>query len=242
VAADWWNDEYVAARVEVDRMSAVDLIVPVKSLARAKTRLRGAADEGVGDPVAHSRLSLALARDTIAAARSARGVHEVIAITSDPEVTSVLTTDGVQVLADRPEAGLNAALRFGSEVLLARNPGRPIGALQADLPALRPDELADALAHARLILDAGTAPRAFCADAHGEGTTLLVAAAGVPLAPRFGPGSAEAHERAGALRLRGEWPGLRQDVDTPEDLRRAVELGLGPATLAALRTTARPRR
>lgn len=222
-------------------MPAPDLIVPVKSLARAKTRLLGAADEGVGDPAAHARLSLALARDTIAAARSARGVHDVIAVTSDPEVGAVLAADGVAVLTDRPERGLNAALSFGAEVLLARNPNRPVGALQADLPALRAGELADALAHARIALAAGTAPRAFCADAEGTGTTLLVCAPGVPLAPRFGVGSAEAHERGGALRLRGEWPGLRRDVDTPDDLRLAAELGLGPATRAALRHTASQR-
>lgn len=219
-------------------MPAPDLIVPVKSLARAKSRLLGAADEGVGDPAAHARLSLALARDTIAAARSARGVHDVIAVTSDPEVSAVLAADGVAVLTDRPERGLNAALSFGAEVLLARHPNRPVGALQADLPALRPDELADALAHARIALAGGTAPRAFCADAEGTGTTLLVCAPGVPLAPRFGVGSAEAHERGGALRLRGEWPGLRRDVDTPDDLRLAAELGLGPATREALRHTA----
>jgi 2-phospho-L-lactate guanylyltransferase len=234
-----WNDEGVTGRVEVGRVPPVDLVVPVKSLARAKTRLRGAADDGIGDPMAHARLSLALAMDTIAAARSARGVHDVIAITSDPEVASALRADGVRVLADHPERGLNAALTFGAEVLLAQDPARPVGALQADLPALRSEELADALAHARIAMAAGSVPRAFCSDAQGSGTTLLVCAPGVPLAPRFGVGSAEAHERAGALRLRGDWPGLRQDVDTAADLRRAAELGLGPATLAALRSTAK---
>nr|MBA3575888.1 2-phospho-L-lactate guanylyltransferase [Pseudonocardiales bacterium] len=44
----------------------VDLLVPVKPLHRAKTRLRGAADGGAGDPRAHARLALALARDTLA--------------------------------------------------------------------------------------------------------------------------------------------------------------------------------
>lgn len=219
----------------------MSLVVPVKSLARAKTRLRGAADGGLGDPGAHARLSLALARDTVAAARAARGVREVIVVTSDREVATTMVADRLAVLADRPERGLNAALRLAAESLLGADPGRSVAALQADLPALRPDELAAALALARIAFDSGSAPRAFCADAEGEGTTLLVAAPGVPLAPRFGPGSARAHERAGALRLRGDWPGLRRDVDTPDDLRRAAELGLGSATSAALRETARLR-
>ena len=112
--------------------------------------------------------------------------------------------------------------------------------LQADLPALRTAELADALAQALSAFRVGSAQRAFCADTQGEGTTLLVASAEVELAPRFGIRSATAHERTGALRLVGDWPGLRCDVDRPEDLRRATEIGLGPATVAALRKTARP--
>jgi 2-phospho-L-lactate guanylyltransferase len=34
--------------------------------------------------------------------------------------------------------------------------------------------------------------------------------------------------------LPGDWPGLRRDVDTRADLRRASQLGLGPATRDAL--------
>ena len=47
----------------------MDLVVPVKPLYAAKSRLRGAADRGVGDPDAHAALALALAHDTVAAVR-----------------------------------------------------------------------------------------------------------------------------------------------------------------------------
>ncbi len=76
--------------------------------------------------------------------------------------------------------------------------------------------------------------RAFVADAEGTGTTLLVAAPGVTLDPRFGGGSAARHAASGAAALDGEWPGLRRDVDTPADLAAALALGVGPATRAAL--------
>lgn len=216
----------------------VDLLVPIKSLSRAKTRLRGAADNGIGDPRAHELLTIALARDTVAAAITAEQVRQVIVITSDPEVTEVLGADGAAVLADRPEHDLNGALRHGAATLRARpRPPGPIGVLQADLPALRPAELANALTQALSAFRTGLVQRAFCADAQEQGTTLLLVAPLVELAPRFGIGSAAAHERAGALRLAGHWPGLRRDVDLPEDLRRAAEIGLGPATVATLRTT-----
>ena len=60
--------------------------------------------------------------------------------------------------------------------------------------------------------------------------TLLVAAPGAALRPFFGPGSALAHRAADAVALDGAWPGLRADVDTPDDLHRVRSLGCGPAT------------
>jgi 2-phospho-L-lactate guanylyltransferase len=76
--------------------------------------------------------------------------------------------------------------------------------------------------------------RAFVADATGTGTTLLAAAPGVELAPAYGPRSRQSHLASGAAELPGA-PGLRLDVDTPEDLQAAVRLGLGAATAAVVR-------
>ena len=209
-------------------MGAVDLVVPVKRLDAAKTRLRGAADRGAGDPGAHTRLALALAHDTVAAARSASRVRSVLLVSSDPVVAAEFAAIGVEVVPDGPVPGLNPAYAHGAALLRARDPRSAVGALQADLPALTPRELDAALAAA-----AGR-PRAFVADADGTGTVLLVAAPGVALDPRFGAGSAARHAASGAVALAGDWPGLRRDVDTPADLREATALGLGTATAALL--------
>jgi 2-phospho-L-lactate guanylyltransferase len=40
---------------------------------------------------------------------------------------------------------------------------------------------------------------------------------------------------SGAVAMTGDWPGLRQDVDTPADLRTVLALGAGPHTSALLR-------
>jgi len=114
-------------------------------------------------------------------------------------------------------------------VLRAADPATPVGALQADLPALRPEEL-DCAVRTGL----ATGARAFCTDRTGTGTTLLLAPPGQPLEPRFGPGSAAAHRATGAWELPGCWPGLRCDVDTAADLAVARDLGLGRFTRAAL--------
>ncbi|PSL58275.1 2-phospho-L-lactate guanylyltransferase [Saccharothrix carnea] len=193
----------------------VDLVVPVKALERAKSRL-------VGHRLDRPALALAFALDTIAAALPA--VRRVLAVTSDPSVAAELRGLGVES-APGPE-GLNESLRFGFRLLRARDAGSVIGALQADLPALRTADLAAALATAR--------GRAFCPDRQGTGTTLLLSSPGGDLAPAFGVGSAAAHTASGAAPLLGPWPSLRHDVDTAEDLRLAADLGLGPRTAATV--------
>lgn len=218
---------------------AVDLIIPVKPLAAAKSRLRGAADGGVGAPTAHALLALALAHDTVAAARSATLVRRLLIVSSDPVVAAEFAAEGVEVVPDGPVPGLNAAYLRGAAVLTSRGFGTAVGALQADLPALRAVELDEAVAAALAVFAGLPTRRAFCADAEGTGTTLLLAAPGTALAPRFGVGSAVRHLGQGAHPLDGGWPGLRRDVDTSADLGQAVELGVGAHTAAVLAPTPR---
>jgi 2-phospho-L-lactate/phosphoenolpyruvate guanylyltransferase len=206
---------------------SVDLVITVKTLDRAKSRLLGAADGGLGDRVAHEALALALVRDTAAAAAATPNVRRVLVVTSDPTVSATLTADGIATTPDLPDRGLNAAVAHGAELLLLDDPTATVGALQSDLPALRTEDLAKALAEA-------DGHRGFCADRQGTGTTLLVAAAGGPLDPRFGPGSAGAHTGSGAVLIGTELPSLRCDVDTAEDLALACALGVGRHTAAVV--------
>jgi 2-phospho-L-lactate guanylyltransferase len=194
----------------------VDLIVPVKRLDRAKSRLRGVVDE-------HAGLVLALLLDTVTAAAGTPGVRRVLVVCEDDRVPAALRGTGIDHIDRRGLPGLNPALRFGADLLRTADPGGVVGALQADLPALRAAELAEALAEA-------DGRRAFCADRPGTGTTLLLSAPGRPLDPRFGAGSAHAHESSGALPIAAALPTLRCDVDTAEDLGVATELGLGART------------
>jgi len=191
------------------------LLVPLKSLPRAKTRLRGAV-AGVG----HDRLVLALALSTVRAAQRAAGVDEVVVVTGDARLRRELALPGVRLADDPadPADPLNAAIRQAAADL---GPDRAVAVLTGDVPALRPAELAEALALADV-------QRCFVPDRPGSGTVLLAAPAGLPLGPHFGPGSAAAHARSGAKRLDGAWPSLRCDVDTAADLAEAVRLGWRP--------------
>ena len=162
-------------------------------------------------------------------------MRRLLVVSSDPVVAAELAAVGVEVVPDGPAAGLNAALRARRRAAAQRaTRTRAVGALQADLPALRPAELRRARsARAAAAVRRRRAPRAFCADAAGTGTTLLLAAPGTPLRPALrGRLGAPAPRVRGASRCVGDWPGLRRDVDTGDDLRAAAELGLGAHTRA----------
>jgi 2-phospho-L-lactate guanylyltransferase len=195
------------------------VLLPVKVLAHAKSRLAGLAGPR------RAELALALACDTAAAVLGCDAAARVIAVTDDEAAGAVLAALGALVLADEPRDGLNAALRHGAAHAAARWPGSGTAALSADLPALRPSEIG------RALRAAAAWPSAFVPDAAGDGTTLYTAAPGVAFRPAFGLGSRARHAAGGAAELAlADVPGLRTDVDTPADLRRAASLGLGPRT------------
>nr|WP_239648063.1 2-phospho-L-lactate guanylyltransferase [Nocardiopsis ganjiahuensis] len=195
------------------------LIVPVKHLGLAKTRLARAAGDRRED------LALAIACDTVAAARSCAATGAVFAVTEDPRARAELSRLGAVVIGGEPGGGLNPALEHGARVAAARLPGSGVCALSADLPALRPAELE------RVLAAASAHGRSFLPDSPGVGTTLLAAAPGQRLAPAFEGASRARHLAGGARELLV--PGVesvRRDVDTPEDLAAAAVLGVGPRT------------
>lgn len=208
------------------------LVLPVKRLPVAKTRL--------GPPYDDHRATLALsfALDTTLAALACPLVAAVQVVTDDPEAALALSAIGAEVTGDDPDAGLNPALEHGAELAARHRPGTSVGTLAADLPALRPAELAVALRNA-----AGHR-RSFVRDAEGSGTTLLLARVAGDLRPMFGPGSASRHAGSGGHEIAADaLPSLRRDVDTAADLDAALLLGVGPWTARALARagTSRPR-
>lgn len=198
------------------------IVVPVKRLASAKTRLRV-------DPDVRIELALAMAADTVRAALACRLTEVVIAVSDDPEATPVLRALGAVVVPDQPDAGLNPALQHGVTVPEVP-PGVGVAAIAADLPALQPDELADLLAAS------SRAGVVVVADAAGEGTTLLAATGVDRFRPEFGPDSRARHVAGGAVDLSDiAGPSLRCDVDTLADLAKAQLIGLGTESSRVVR-------
>ncbi|WP_040811161.1 2-phospho-L-lactate guanylyltransferase [Nocardia concava] len=219
---------------------SVHAVIAVKNLELAKSRLADRLPAEV-----RPRLVLAMLADTVTAALATRGIASLMVVTPDPTVSALVRELGAAV---HPEpvrvppntSGLNAALSAGAAAIQRTHGPVDLLALQADLPALRSSELCDVLA--------GTGHhRSVVADHEGSGTVALLVRRGesasntadsvsnTALNPLFGPDSARRHISDGAVELLGDWPGLRQDVDTAADLERAAALGVGKATSSLLR-------
>ena len=199
------------------------LVIPLKPLTRAKSRLADTAAHGL-----RPGLALAFAQDTVAAALACPAVGDVAVVTDDALAGRELAALGARIVPDEPRGGLNAALSHAAAVVRSTRPESALAALNADLPALRPLELA------RVLEAAAEFPRAFLADAAAIGTTLLAARADAELRPAFGADSRARHRTSGAAELPlTDVDSVRQDVDTGDDLRVALALGVGPRTAAA---------
>jgi len=202
----------------------IGLVIAVKRLTAAKTRLAP-----LFSTANREHIVLAMLVDTIHAASAVTALQSVTVVTPDRTAAAAAERLGALVLTDPTPEGhrdpLNNAL-LAADAMVRRRTAN-IVVLQGDLPALRAEELAEAIAAAR------GRPRSFVADRHGTGTSALMSF-GVALDPSFGADSAERHRRSGAIELTGAWPGLRCDIDTPEDLIAAQVLGIGSATAHAI--------
>ncbi|MFN3601289.1 MAG: 2-phospho-L-lactate guanylyltransferase [Dietzia sp.] len=207
------------------------IIVPVKALDRAKSRLARAL------PASGRRaLVLAMATDVLRTCAATPGVSRVRVVTSDPDVAALARRLRVEIVPEPVGASelsdgdpLNAALTEA----IAGVPG-PVGVVTADLPELRAPQLA------RVLAAAAVHPHSMVPDHRGAGTTMAFwTGPAVARIPRFGPDSAARHlSEGGAVPLGEADPSgaAGRDVDTPEDVLALTERDVGEATAAVLRT------
>jgi 2-phospho-L-lactate/phosphoenolpyruvate guanylyltransferase len=220
------------------------VLLPVKVLARAKSRLAVLAGER------RRELALALASDTVIAAAACPEVARVVVITSDPEAGAVLAALGAVIVPDEP-ADLRAGLVTLEGALVPGAVLEPAGLLEPAGVTGGPDGLGAqeglnaALRHgaavaarrwpgtglAALTADlpalgpaelavalraAAAAPgrAAFVPDAAYVGTTLYAVAPGGEFRPLFGGASRARHAASGATEV---------DLADTAGLRRDVD-------------------
>lgn len=205
------------------------IVVPVKALDRAKSRLDPALPS-----TGRKALVLAMATDVLRACLATPGVGRVRVVSAaDPLVRDLAARVGAEFVPDPPPATrphvdpLNAALTAA----LADVPG-PVGVVAADLPELRPHHLA------RILASAERHPHSTVADHRGAGTTMAFWT-GAPDSRvcRFGPDSAARFRAGGAVTVgvAADLAAASRDVDIPADLATLSARDVGAATAGALR-------
>lgn len=204
------------------------VLVPLKSLKRAKSRLALPA-------AARVELVLAMAGDVVEAALACQQVDLVAVVADAADGLEPLQRLGAALLVDPAARGLNGALRQAAAIVAARDGAYGIASLVGDVAAVRPDQLSRVLAATAI---EGTA---FVADAAGRGTTLVAARRWVGFLPEYGPQSRRRHVDAGFTELLlPDLDELRLDVDTVTDLQALQRLTPGPRTRTVLAALAAP--
>ena len=124
----------------------IGLVIAVKRLTAAKTRLAPVFSAATREAVV-----LAMMVDTIRAALAVPALQTVTVVTPDQVAADAAVELGAQALTDPTPDGhrnpLNNAIAAAEAVVRESTPN--IVALQGDLPALQPQELAEAISAAR---------------------------------------------------------------------------------------------
>ena len=192
-------------------------IVPIRSWVTGKSRL------GLDD-ADRASLGRAFALDVIDVLLGSPVIDLVVVVTSDDHVREAV--EGCEVVDD-PDRGLNHAVTQGCAHALARGRSRVV-VVPSDLPCLTVSALAD------VVRTSEGHDHAFCPDAEGDGTSLVVSRDPSSLFTSYGAGSAAAHGASGLIPLLEAPAEVRRDVDTLAHLREAESLGVGRRTAAVI--------
>jgi len=204
-------------------------VLPVKSFARAKQRIRDA----VPDPDRQA-LAEAMAADVLDALGRVAGIDGIVVVTAEPRARALASDAGATLVSDDREAGQSAAARLGVERALALAAERVL-LVPGDCPALDPAEVGTLLGGHR------DGEAVIVPDRHGSGTNALLLAPPDAVGPSFGPGSFARHavkaRAAGATVRVAQVGSLGLDVDTPGDVA-ALRAALAGRSEGATRTRA----
>lgn len=187
-------------------------VIPVKQLLHSKRRLEHLL-------LAEERADLiaAFLSNLLDVLRQARGLDQLLVVTSDERVTGIAQQHGAAVLTEQRPYELNSAVAQGRDYALSQG-AKAVLVLPADLPFARVEDIEAMLRP----LAGGIRPlMALCSDETSDGTNALLLAPPGDFSFHYGPGSAGRHAAEAARRGRTchlvRAPGLRFDLDTESD-------------------------
>lgn len=201
-------------------------LVPVKSLAHAKSRLlpelaRQQLEE----------LSLAMLGDVLEALAATPSLREIAVVTPDPAVAAATQRAGARALL-RDDPGLNASLDAAARQLELDEEGLLV--VLGDVAAALPRDLEALFDSARELGN----PCAVLAASQDGGSSALLRVPHDALPSLFGPESARAHREAAksaAVPFRElQLPSLALDLDRASDLEEFTKTASGGSRTRAL--------
>ena len=146
--------------------------------------------------------------DVLDALRRAQRIDKVIVVTGETGAEALARAYDAESIPD-DDRGHSHAARAGVDWALERDYDRVL-LVPGDCPALDPREVDALVAGAMSAPDVVIVP-----DRHGTGTNALLLAPPDVIAPSFGPGSRERHERRPAPAARaGAWPSRARSCST----------------------------
>ncbi len=195
-------------------------VIPIKDLVNAKTRLAPALT-----PEERQGLFQAMAEDVLAEAAGAVGLAGILVLTNDPSASELAKRYGARVEGEPENTGQSEAVERAAR-LLKEEGAEGVLTLPADVPLVTSSEIDSMLArHPK------TRPAMSIAPDHARrGSNCLVLTPGDLISLHFGHVSFEPHlaeaARVGVVpNIIEDLIGIAIDVDTPEDLARALEVG-----------------
>lgn len=187
-------------------------ILPVKSLADAKTRLRATYGEA-----GRAEIARALFADALALC-AATDLLKWWVVSDDPGVLTTAEDAGLATIRD-PGPDLNAALRAAIDAAISAG-ADSVTIVPTDVPLAWRGDIED-------VLDTGATSDVVLVPSGDGGTNCLYLGPPDALEPRFGSGSLAAHlaaaERARLRCALLNLPRLQLDIDTADDATALLE-------------------
>ncbi|MDX2160099.1 MAG: 2-phospho-L-lactate guanylyltransferase [bacterium] len=191
---------------------SVWVIIPIKPLTKAKTRLAA-----VLSPEQRAQLAELLMRHTISVVNPIAEVAGTLVISRDPKALSIARDMGVHTVQESGTPELNHALMRATQVAIGFR-GEAVLILPADLPLIQSDDVS-----AMLALGRADNTLVIATDRHEDGTNAMLTRPAGMIPYAYGPGSFQRHmeaaRAAGAAVQRIHNERLMLDIDMPDDLQ-----------------------
>jgi 2-phospho-L-lactate/phosphoenolpyruvate guanylyltransferase len=197
------------------------VIVPVKPLRRAKSRL-----SDILTSEEREQLNCHMLKNTLMALSMVPDIGRVLVVSSDMSALALAREYSARTLLEDGRSKLNTALTRATTLAQAYT-SSGVMILSADLPLINSTELQ------KFILLAQQAPEVIIApDRHNVGTNAMIVSPSGLIPYAFGANSFQRHlslaHHAGARVEVYQSPAFELDIDTPQDLAlyRQLEAGL----------------